>query len=83
MTAAQPDLFGRPPRRRPRVMMHVVDAGHSDGRNGFAGPCVELECAQCGHNTGWVPSGPVWKEKRGRPCPNCNDRKEEPDGHTH
>jgi len=51
------------PRRPRRVMMHVVDAGQG---------MVELQCAACGHNTGWVQSRTVTEERRGRPCPNCN-----------
>jgi len=50
-------------------MMHVIDAGYMDGR----GDVVELECRKCGHNTGWVPSRTVSEEKRGRPCPLCNE----------
>lgn len=52
--------------------MHVVDAGYSDGRAGFVGDCVQLECRRCGHNTGWIPMRTVTEEKRGRPCPQCN-----------
>ncbi len=66
-----PDLFPAAPRRPRRVMMHVVDAGLD---------VVLLECGKCGHQSGWVPyrqtpSGQpsVSLEKRGRPCPKCNN----------
>lgn len=65
----RPQLFDaeQAPRRKPRVMMHVVDAGE-----GFDRPLVELQCRRCGHNTGWVPMRTVSEDRRGRPCPKCN-----------
>ena len=74
-----PDMFPgtKPPRAKPRVMMHLRDAGQSDGR----GPVYEYECGRCGHNTGWIakPDGPRGGHLHHRvhPCPNCNQPKED------
>jgi hypothetical protein len=65
--ARQPDLFDRPPRRAPRVMMHAEDCGEfPDGKM-----AVFLVCPKCGHKTGWV-YGDWLDMRRGRPCPVCN-----------
>ncbi|WP_299947960.1 hypothetical protein [uncultured Microbulbifer sp.] len=66
------DMFsatGIKPRRPPRVMMRVLDAGH-DGAGRHA---IEFKCRKCGYETGWVRSDESISEiKRGRPCPECN-----------
>ncbi|KJS38257.1 MAG: hypothetical protein VR70_10510 [Rhodospirillaceae bacterium BRH_c57] len=64
------DLFGPRPRRKPRVMMHVYDAGEVPGM----GCAICLRCARCGHDTDWVLMRTLSEDKRGRPCPNCNER---------
>lgn len=63
------DLFGDRPRRAPRVLMHVEDAGHlPGGRKG-----IVFQCSRCGHNTGWIrDEHTVSANKRGLPCPQCN-----------
>jgi DNA-directed RNA polymerase subunit RPC12/RpoP len=65
------DMFsvdGKKPRRPPRVMMHVVDAGQSEG-----GPIICFGCTKCGHNTDWIEDDQsVSQNKKGRPCPECN-----------
>lgn len=71
--ARQSDFFDRPKRRNPRVMMHVSDAGESD----VGGKGVQLTCGKCGHITGWLEARTVSEERRGRPCPICNQ--ENPD----
>lgn len=58
-----PDLFGKPPRRKPRVLMRVSDAG--DGR-------AQFTCSKCGHVSEWLEVDTVTEAKRGLPCPNCN-----------
>lgn len=66
-----PTLFDLGPRRSPRVLMRVIDAGegsHHAGR--FA---VYLECPRCGHQTGWCEVRSV-TEARTQPCPKCNQR---------
>ena len=71
------------PLEQPRdlVRLHVEDAGHlPDGR-----PGVELACAECGYETGWVPERGRIKWFGGRdsgngyqvmPCPHCNDARD-------
>lgn len=60
------DLFGEKSRRPKRVMMHVADAGVD---------VIRFECSKCGHDTGWVvDEKTVSENKRGIPCPDCNDR---------
>lgn len=62
---------GKNPRAKPRVMMHVVDAGPGCEIEG--GPhAVVLECGWCGHNTGWITVQTITEGKRGKPCPVCN-----------
>lgn len=52
------------PRRKPRHLMHVEDAG--DG--------ILLKCVHCGHSTGWIVATlTVTEYKRGIPCPECNE----------
>jgi len=64
------DLFGTKPRRNPRVMMHVIDAG-TDGCNDV----IHFECRKCGHDTGWIiDTKTVTENKRGVPCPKCNGK---------
>lgn len=61
-------LFDNPPkpRAKPRVMMHVIDAG--DGMAQFG-------CRKCGHETDWESVESVTVAKRGIPCPKCNEVK--------
>ncbi len=65
------DMFsptGSKPRRTPRVMMHVVEAGQ-----GNSGKVIQFECSKCGHSTGWIEDDKsISKNKRGTPCPQCN-----------
>ena len=64
-----PDLFPdtKPPRAKPRVMMHVIDAGD----------CIaKFECAKCGAKSEWVPIANITEGKRGIPCPTCNQPKD-------
>ena len=63
-----PDLFPDtlpepPPRAKPRVMMHVCDAG--DG-------VAQYECRRCGAVSEWPPFTTISEVKRGIPCPDCN-----------
>jgi DNA-directed RNA polymerase subunit RPC12/RpoP len=61
------DLFGPRPRRAPRKLMHVCDAYEREGKQ-----IVELQCARCGHQTGWVEFNTVTEARAGLPCPECN-----------
>lgn len=64
------DLFPetRQPRSRPRVLMHVDDAG--DGGDGK--PICVMRCARCGATTDWLRFETVTEAKRGIPCEACN-----------
>ncbi len=73
-SARHADLFAgtayqRPTPQRPRVMMHVVDAGNLPG----GGKGIVFECRRCRYNTGWLHDNQtVTANKRGLPCPRCN-----------
>lgn len=68
MTA--PNLFPDAHRRPRRVLMHVVDAGHRP----CGGKGIQFRCGKCGHDTGWIPDNKTVSEnRRGRPCPMCNE----------
>lgn len=68
------ELFDKPPRRRPRVMMHVLDAG-SSGCCDEAGSSIEVacfRCRHCGYESDWIRIRNLSDGKRGHPCPRCN-----------
>ena len=64
----QPDLFGHTAqRRRPRVLMHAIDAGSfPDGKD-----AAQFACRRCNHNSGWIYASRS-EARRGIPCPICN-----------
>lgn len=65
-----PDLFPgtKPPRAKPRVLMHVSDAGdNDDGR-----PICVMKCRSCGAETDWLVFETITEAKRGIPCEACN-----------
>lgn len=66
----QSDLFPpppKPPRRVPRVLAHVEDAGYD---------AILFRCSHCGWSSDWIAFVMTMTEaKRGIPCPNCNDKK--------
>lgn len=81
MARSQLELLPKPPRAKPRKLMHVRDAG-----NGPAGsPIVQFQCRRCGYQSDWLPmrlshtSNPkpgaltLTESKRGIPCPKCNE----------
>ena len=69
-----PDLFPRPPRKRPRILMHVS--------NLVGEYTVELKCSKCGtaerftcrpKEHAFVDEDlTVTQARRGVPCPKCN-----------
>jgi hypothetical protein len=65
-----PDLFPdtKPPRSKPRVLMHVSDAG--DGGEG--NPICVMRCTRCRAETDWLIFDTVTEAKRGIPCEACN-----------
>lgn len=64
----QLDLLPKP-KRTPRVLMHVVDAGNGPAPGHWA----EFECDRCGYRSEWRPVESITDAKRGLPCPKCND----------
>ena len=79
MAARQGTLFDPPPRRRPRVIMHVIDAGHADGI-GAGKHLVHFQCGKCGHDGGWWVVGSVSEGRKGAPCPVCSHEEESSGG---
>lgn len=68
------DLFGIKPRRPPRVLMHVCDAGNCDhgAPEDLGKPICQLRCKRCGAMTDWLIFDTVTEAKRGIPCARCN-----------
>ena len=70
------EMFEKP-RAKPRVMMHVIDAGISHGAcacEGRGEPCIALfKCSKCGHESEWIECDNVTEAKKGIACPICND----------
>lgn len=64
------DLFpdSKPPRAKPRVLMHFTDVGGGAGDELLA----TFACRVCGHETEWLVCDNATKVKRGVPCPVCN-----------
>lgn len=61
-------LFELGPRRKPRVMMRLTDAGNGEGPGMFA----SFRCGRCGTESGWIKIANVTAGKRGVACPKCN-----------
>jgi DNA-directed RNA polymerase subunit RPC12/RpoP len=73
MRVATLDMFPKPPRKKRRVMMHVIDAGdhgcvYEPGNTHIA----QFQCAKCGDKSGWIEMRTATDGRRGIPCPNCN-----------
>lgn len=71
VAARQSEMFSKPKRKSPRVMMQLTDVG-----NGIGAPFgASYVCDKCGYQTGWCnyESRPPRKE----PCPDCNLSEEE------
>lgn len=64
MISALFDLPKKP--RKPRQWrMRVADAGYR---------CIQFKCPRCGYDTGWIiDDRTVSQNKRGLPCPTCNN----------
>lgn len=63
------DMFAelKPPRAKPRVMMHGVDFGY-DGDITLG----HMICSKCGHDGSWLMFDNDTDARRGTPCPMCN-----------
>lgn len=71
MQATLFDVETKPrPRAKPRVLMHVVDAGDCGGCGEHESD-VRMKCRKCGRETDWTRML-VSVAKRGVPCPCCN-----------
>lgn len=64
------DMFQalKPPRAKPRVMMHGIEFGY-DGEQTLG----LMECSKCGYDGGWWNFANDSEAKRGAPCPVCNE----------
>lgn len=60
------DMFEKPPRQKPRKLMHVCDAGHEGGH------IAQFKCARCGYKSEWYDVENPTEAKHGLPCPKCN-----------
>lgn len=71
-----PDLFpdSKPPRAKPRVLMHVCDATdvHTGAADDLGKPMCRMRCGKCGAETDWLVFETVTDAKRGIPCEACN-----------
>lgn len=70
------EMFDKPPRAKPRKLMHVCDAGDGPCSNDETPISVRYLCPRCGHETGWMGARTVTESKRGIPCPKCNETAE-------
>ena len=60
------------PRRKPRKLMHVVDAGPCESRDHET--IVVMECNRCDLKTDWFAMPTVTAAKRGIECPRCSGK---------
>lgn len=71
-----PDLFPgtKPPRAKPRVLMHVSDASQVafGKREDFGKPLCQMRCSKCGAESDWLIFDTITEAKRGIPCETCN-----------
>lgn len=65
------DLFPgiKPPRAKPRVLMHFADVG-----NGAASELIAtFSCRRCGYESEWLICANATEVRRGKACPVCNE----------
>ena len=72
------DLFPEtlPKRAKPRVLMHVSDAGqvsYGDPRD-FGKPLCKMTCRRCGAESEYLIFENITEAKRGIPCDACNQK---------
>lgn len=67
--ARQAQLFPKPPRKKPRVMMRAIDAGGNFPGENYG---VHWQCVKCDHDDGWHGYKTFTESKQGEPCPQCN-----------
>jgi len=62
------------PRKKPRKLMHVIDAGGGDCGGMERGEhLLRFGCGACKHETEWQTVKNISEGKRGIPCPKCNE----------
>lgn len=66
----------KPARARPRVLMHVSDAGQVSfgAKEDLGKPMCVMSCRRCGAETDWLVFDTVTQAKRGIPCEACNTK---------
>ena len=73
-----PDLFPdtKPPRRKPRVLMHVSDSTDCQcgASEDLGKPMCVMTCMKCNAITDWLIFETVTEAKAGIPCPTCNSK---------
>ena len=73
------DMFAelKPLRAKPRVLMHVDDAGEVSCGAGedLSKPMCIMRCRRCETVTDWLVFTNVTEAKRGIPCEKCNSNK--------
>ncbi len=69
-----PEELPRPPRQKPRRLMHIDDVG-GNGCDGLEGSevMVTFRCDKCRFVSEWIICDNPTEAKRGVPCPRCND----------
>jgi DNA-directed RNA polymerase subunit RPC12/RpoP len=71
------ELFpiAKKPRAKPRIMMHLIDAGDDGcGNQGALMVCL-FKCPKCNKESDWLPINTTTEGKKGVPCPKCNEVK--------
>ena len=68
-----PDMFAelKPPRQKPRKLMHVFDTMADCCCDEGDTVVVRFECKLCNFKTKWMTVS-LTEAKRGIPCPRCN-----------
>lgn len=66
------DLFPetKPPRKKPRVLMHYIDGGIGDDFGTVH--CAQFKCKKCGTVSEWLGFDTFTEIKRGISCDKCN-----------
>lgn len=66
----QSELLEKLPRKTRGQLMHVCDAGETNGL------IVQMRCGKCGYESDWMHMSTVTEAKRGLPCPKCTEVKQ-------
>jgi hypothetical protein len=68
------DLFEdlKPPRAKPKKLMHVSDSYESCSVEDGDTVQVCMTCIHCGYESDWMTCATITEAKKGKPCPQCN-----------